>query len=56
VVVTLNKEISPGLIKMLQKYACDPADEKRWNKINAFLERDLEAEDRDHASPSLILN
>ena len=38
--------LSPGLIKMLQNYACDPADEKRWNEINAFMERDLDAEDQ----------
>ena len=29
---------------MLQNYACDPADEERWNEINAFMERDLDAE------------
>jgi hypothetical protein len=39
-------DLSPGFIDMLQNYANDPSDDELWNKINDFMERDINAEDQ----------
>ena len=37
-------DLSPGFIKILQRFRNNPADDQLWKKINDFMERDLDAE------------
>ena len=36
-------DLSPGFIKILQRFSNDPTDDQLWKKINDFMERDLDA-------------
>ena len=36
-------DLSPGFIKILQRFKNDPADDQLWKKINDLMERDLDA-------------
>ena len=37
-------DLSPGFIKILQRFSNDPADDQLWKKIDDFMQRNLEVE------------